>query len=46
VIRRLADRLAARACAVIDVQRKATVVDLTVVNAAGLLYRLADWRSR
>lgn len=45
VIRRIADRLVERACAVIDAQRKATSLDLVVLRAAGLLYSVADWRS-
>lgn len=43
-IRRVADLLVDCACAVMDAQGKPTAVDLAVVNAAGLLYRLADWR--
>lgn len=44
MIRRIADRLIDRACAVIDAQGRATVVDLAVIDAAGLLYALAAWR--
>lgn len=45
MIRRLADRLADAAVADLDARGKATVVGLAVLDAAGLLYRLADWRS-